>query len=89
MNGKQKAILIPIFIGSGLITAIFGYGKLSEKVQTNVRDIVEIKEDTKKIPAIEADVKHILCEQKEMKEDIRTIRTDMNNGFQEILRAVQ
>ncbi len=78
MNGKQKAIAIPVFIVGGIFSVVFGYGKLNEKVENNVKDIVQIKEDTKKIPVIENDVKHIMAEQRIIQIDIK-----------EILRAVK
>lgn len=71
MNGRQKAIVIPSFIAVGIFTAVFGYGKLNQKVETNTEDIVEIKKDTKKIPVIENNVQHIMVEQRVIQTDIK------------------
>lgn len=85
MNGKTK-VTIGTVSGVSVIgfIAIFNFltGPIKEDIEEvkerHDKDIAVIREDVKKIPTIEANVKHIMCEQKTMKDDIK-----------EILRAVK
>ena len=72
MNGKTKTVLgfIPIALVIGLV---FRFGGTENQVKENVKDIVEVKKETKKIPKIEANQIFMMAEQQIIKKDIKEI----------------
>ena len=85
---RANGFTIPTFMTVFVFMSLIGYGELKGKVVENEHNIGDLKKTPLKVTAMETDVKNIKEDIDDLRTEQRAMRSEMNSGFKEILKAV-